>query len=75
MAALLLVARAARYALPAPSAEAILGATGAKSRAYELALELVALVPTLARRVGRPAKPAAAPASADTVAITLTVLT
>jgi hypothetical protein len=77
VAALLLVARAAaaRYALPAPSAEAILAATGAsKSRAYELALELVALVPTLARRVGRPAKPAPAPASADTVAITLAVL-
>jgi transposase InsO family protein len=75
--ALLLVARAAaaRYALPAPSAEAILAATGAsKSRAYELALELALLVPTLARRVGRPAKPAPAPASVDTVAITLAVL-
>jgi hypothetical protein len=78
--ALLLVARAAaaRYALPAPSAEAILTATGAsKSRAYELALELAAVVPTLARRAGRPAKPAMPakpPASADTVAITLTVL-
>jgi len=58
-----------------PSAEAILTATGAsKSRAYELALELVALVPTLARRAGRPAKPAPPPASADTVAITLAVL-
>ncbi len=77
MTALLLVARAAavRYALPAPSAEAILTATGAsKSRAYELALELVALVPTLARRPGRPAKPGPAAASADTVAITLAVL-
>lgn len=77
MTALLLVARAAaaRYALPAPSAEAILAATGAsKSRAYELALELARLVPTLARRVGRPAKPAPAPASIDTVAITLAVL-
>jgi hypothetical protein len=74
--ALLLVARAAaaRYALPAPSADAILTATGvSRSRAYELALELVALVPTLARRAGRPAK-AAPPASADTVAITLAVL-
>jgi hypothetical protein len=77
VAALLLVARtaAARFALPAPSAEAILAATGvSKSRAYELALELVALMPTLARRAGRPAKPAPAPASADTVAITLAVL-
>lgn len=77
MTALLLVARAAaaRYALPAPSAEAILTATGAsKTRAYELAPELVALVPTLARRAGRPAKPAPAPASADTVALTLAVL-
>lgn len=77
MTALLLAARAAaaHHALPAPSAEAILTATGAsKSRAYELALELVALVPTLARRAGRPAKPAPAPASAATVAITLAVL-
>lgn len=77
MTALLLVARtaAARYALPAPSAEAILTATGAsKSRAYELALELAALVPTLARRAGRPAKPAPAPASADTGAMTHAVL-
>jgi hypothetical protein len=77
VAALLLVARtaAAHYALPAPSAEAILTATGAsKSRAYELAPELVALVPTLARRAGRPAKPAPAPALADTAAITLAVL-
>lgn len=77
MTALLLVARAAaaRYALPAPSAEAILTATGAsKSRAYELALELVALMPTLLRKAGRPAKPAPAPASADTVAITVAVL-
>src|SRR5688572_14340363 len=75
--ALLLVARtaAARYALPAPSADAILAATGAsKSRAYQLALELAALVLTLARRVGRPAKPAPAPASVDTIAITLAVL-
>jgi hypothetical protein len=78
VAALLLVARAAaaRYALPVPSAEAILTATGAsKSRAYELALELVALVPTLARRAGRPAKPAPPPVSVDTVAITLAALT
>jgi hypothetical protein len=75
--ALLLVARAAaaRYALPAPSAEAILSATGAsKSRAYQLASELVALLPTLVRRAGRPAKPAPPPASADTVAITLAAL-
>lgn len=77
MAALLLVARTAavRYALPAPSTEAILLATDtSKSRAYELAPELVALVPTLARRTGRPAKPAPAAASADTAAITLAVL-
>jgi hypothetical protein len=75
--ALLLVARVAavRYALPAPSAGAILTATGAsKSRAYELAVELVALVPTLAKKAGRPAKPAPAASSADTVAITLAVL-
>ena len=66
---------AARYALPAPSADAILAATGvSKSRAYELALELVALVPALARRPGRPAKPAPASALVDTVAITSAVL-
>lgn len=77
MTALLLAARVAagHHALPAPSAEAILTATGAsKSRAYELAQELVALVPTLTRRAGRPAKLAPPPASADTVAITLDVL-
>ncbi len=77
MTALLLAARAAaaHHALPALSAEAILTVTGAsKSRAYELALELVAVVPTLARRAGRPPKPAPAPASVDTVAITLAVL-
>ena len=58
-----------------PSAEAILTATGAsKSRAYELASELVGLASSLARRPGRPAKPAPAPVSAGTVAITLAVL-
>jgi hypothetical protein len=59
VAALLLVARAAaeRYALPAPSAEAILTATGAsKSRAYELVARLAALLPTLLRVPGRPAR-------------------
>lgn len=77
MAALLLVARVAlvRCALPAPSVDAILTATGAsKSRAYELALKLVGLAPTLVRRSGRPEKAAAAPAAVDTRAVTLAAL-
>ncbi len=77
VAALLLVARslAERYELACPSADAILTATGAsKSRAYELAAQLVALVPTLARSAGRPAKSKTPPAC-DTTAITRAVLT
>lgn len=65
LAAVLLLARtiAARYeALPSPSVDAILTATGAsRSRAYELVARLAALLPTLVRAPGRPprAQPAA----------------
>ena len=48
------------YEFPVPSARSILEATGAgKTRAYELANRLLALLPTLERPVGRP--PAARP--------------
>lgn len=77
-AALLLVARAvaARYELAAPSAEAIVAATGAsRSRAYELATQLVAMLPTLVRASGRPPKPTApTTATSTTGAITREVL-
>lgn len=65
LAAVLLLARtiAARYeALPSPSVDAILAATGAsRSRAYELVTRLAALLPTLVRAPGRPSR--AQPAS------------
>jgi len=52
-------------ALPHPSAEEILTATGAtRSRAYELCAALIALLPTLTRPCGRPVQPNAAPAPA-----------
>ncbi|HEY0250045.1 MAG TPA: hypothetical protein VGC41_00880, partial [Kofleriaceae bacterium] len=57
---MLLLARtiAARYeALPSPSVDAILAATGAsRSRAYELVARLSALLPTLVRAPGRPSR-------------------
>ncbi len=59
LAAVLLVARtiAARYELSSPSVDAILTATGAsRSRAYELVARLAALLPTLVRAPGRPAR-------------------
>jgi hypothetical protein len=59
LAAVLLVARtiAARYELASPSVDAILTATGAsRSRAYELVARLAALLPTLVRTPGRPAR-------------------
>jgi len=53
------------FALPHPSAEEILTATGAtRSRAYELCAALIALLPTLTRPCGRPAQPNAAPTPA-----------
>lgn len=60
LAALLLLARsvAERLGLPCPKAAAILKATGAsKSRAYEVAAQLAAVLPTLVRPAGRPARP------------------
>ena len=58
-AALLLAAREPlrRHGLTAHTAASILKATGAgRTRAYKLAAELMALLPTLARPVGRPRK-------------------
>jgi hypothetical protein len=50
------------FALPHPTVEEILAATGAtRSRAYELCAALLALLPTLARPCGRPATPTAEP--------------
>ena len=60
LAAVLLLARsiAERHELPRPTAAAILAATGAsKSRAYELVAKLAAVLPTLVRAPGRPARP------------------
>jgi hypothetical protein len=59
LAAVLLLARtiAARYELASPSVDAIVTATGAsRSRAYELVARLAALLPTLVRAPGRPAR-------------------
>ncbi len=54
------------FALPHPSVEEILTATGAtRSRAYELCAALIALLPTLTRPCGRPAQPNAAPTPAS----------
>ena len=66
LAALLLLGRAngERLGLPCPSVDAIVRATGAsKSHAYERCAELAALLPSLGRAPGRPAKAAAAPSS------------
>jgi hypothetical protein len=60
LAAVLLVARGIcqHFALPCPSVQQVLTATGAsKSRAYELVTALTALLPTLIRSVGRPPSP------------------
>jgi hypothetical protein len=59
LAAVLLLARtiAARYELTSPSVDAILTATGAsRSRAYEVVARIAALLPTLVRAPGRPAR-------------------
>jgi hypothetical protein len=64
LAALLLLARnlGQHFALPCPSAEAILAATGAsKSRAYELVSALISVLPTLTRKAGRPSRAPAEP--------------
>ncbi len=53
------------FKLPCPSAEAILTATGAsRSRAYELVAPLVAVLPTIVRPPGRPARPLSEPLAA-----------
>ena len=60
---MLLVARTlcAHFALPHPSTQEILAATGAsKSRAYALCAALLLLLPTLLRPRGRPSQPSAA---------------
>lgn len=73
IAGLLLTARSllGEYGLPRPSATAILQATGAgKSRAYEVADQIRALLPELVRPPGRPASPPAqTPPSSDTEAV------
>jgi hypothetical protein len=64
--AVLLLARAvaAQYKVPCASVSAILAATNtSKSRAYELVAELAALLPTLVRGPGRPARAPSSPAS------------
>jgi len=77
-AAVLLLARrlCQHYSLPCPSAEAALAATGAsRSRVYELVAALEAVLPTLVRPPGRPARPPPEPLAAPPgEAITRTVL-
>ena len=61
LAAVLLLSRSLcrHLSLPCASTAQILAATGAsKSRAYEIMAQLLALLPTLARRCGRPASAA-----------------
>jgi hypothetical protein len=63
----LLVARklCERFALPCASAEEIFTATGgSRTRAYELSAALLAVLPTLVRPVGRPARPPPDPLAA-----------
>jgi hypothetical protein len=78
IAGLLLAAR--RFAddcdLPWPTAAAVLAATGAgKTRAYEIADELLRLLPTLVRPPGRPAAPSVAePPPSDVEAIAREVI-
>jgi len=74
LAAVLLWARSLcqHFSLPCPTAEAILAATGAsRSRAYELVGALSAVLPTLARRTGRPSRSPAEPL-ASTLGETIT---
>lgn len=60
-----------RLQLPHPTVSAVLDATDAgKSRAYELKAAIVAMLPELARPVGRPRTPSAPPVpAADTAAL------
>lgn len=71
-AAVLLVARTllVSFRLPCPSVVAIVSATGAsRSRAYELAAALTALLPTLIQPRGRPSAQATASAPGDDDAV------
>jgi hypothetical protein len=63
----------ARLGLPAPTATAVLDATGSgRTRAYELRAAVDAVLPTLQKPLGRP--PTAAPPAIDTSAITCATL-
>lgn len=77
LAAVLLLGRAIaeRHELPCASGDAIVKAIGAsKSQAYEVASELAALLPTLVRTPGRPAKEEPAPPSNAAVDVTRAAL-
>jgi hypothetical protein len=77
LAAVLLLGRAIgeRHEIAFPSGDAILKATGAsKSQAYEVAGKLVAILPTLVRAPGRPAKDEPAPPSSAAADVTRAVL-
>lgn len=64
-----------RLALPHPTTDALLAATGAgRSRAYALKDRLLALLPELSRPAGRPAAPAPAVPSDAAATISLRVL-
>ena len=78
VAAVLLVARSLcqRFELPRPTAQEILAATGAsRSRAYEIAARVEALLPTLVHPIGRPPSDASLPpALSDDAAVTRSML-
>jgi hypothetical protein len=77
LAAVLLLGRAIaqRHELPCASGDAIVKAIGAsKSQAYEVAGELAALLPTLVRTPGRPAKEESAPPSSAPADVTRAAL-
>lgn len=77
LAAVLLLARpiAARHELPWPTVAAILAATGvSKSRAYEVVAQIAAVLPTLIRAPGRPARPPALVTAGEPVELTRAVL-
>lgn len=76
-AAVLLAARplCLHFALPHPSVQQVLAATGAsRSRAYELCTALLALLPGLVRPRGRPVQATATSSSSDETDITSAIL-
>jgi hypothetical protein len=78
LAAVLLLGRtiAERHELACPPVEAIVKATGAsKSHAYQVAGKLAAILPTLVRTPGRPAKEQPAPLTDVAAEVTRAVLT